>query len=297
MRKTNLINFARYCKVLCMEYLTDPGFYAAAVLIFALAVIGPSLDLSGKNYSIPVVLFDPKLYKAALEDINCCSDLVAARFDFHTLFTILLPIIASFPALKTFLQHNDAIRRTVLIRTSKRSYKAGIFVTTFLSGMVISFIGIMLYVITAFSAFPPISSFGNAELTEMYGGASGLMADLFKKTANFCVVAGIFSVFTIIVCAAVRDKFFSLTLPVMIQYISMKIYIFYSNWLFSDPERSQDRFLNFLSMMLPFSLTQHYTAWEYRLRLPFVCFFGLAAIIIAGEYIILGKLIERSVGR
>lgn len=297
MNGNSLNSFGRYFKILCTGFLTDPGFYAAALLIFAMAFIAPALEISGKSYSIPAVLFDPERYRYALTNIDCCAQLVAADFDRHTLFTILLPIIVSFPAMKIFFQHKDSIQKTVLIRTSKRVYKAGIFVTSFLSGAVISFIGIMLYIITAFSIFPPITVFDNAELIEMYGGAPGLMSTLVKKAANVCVVSGMFSVFCIIVCAAVRDKFFSLTLPVMIQYISMKIYIIYSNWLYSDMARSQNKLLNFLCMMLPYSLTQHYTAWEYQLDLPYFCFFGFAAIVIAGEYLIFDKLMERSVGR
>lgn len=282
--------------MLCKEYLSDPCFYAAVILIFAVSFIGPSVVLSDKSYSIPAVLSDPVLYKTALEEIDCCSLIVALEFDSHTLFTILLPVIVSFPAIKIYILHKDVFQKQLLIRLNKRSYKAGIFLTAFLGGFIIAFIGVMLYVVVAFASFPPMSKFENTEFIEIYGGASVQAANLLKKLVNVCTVAGMFPIVTMIVYIAAHDKFFSLSFPMILQYISMKIYIVYSSWIYSDPERYENRILMFIGMLLPYEFTSHHSAWEYRLKLPFACFFAFAAVIIVILYIVFIRLTERTLG-
>lgn len=295
MLKDNFKKFLCYCKVLCLEYLTYPGTYCAAIVLFAICLIVPTVTLEGGYYSIPVLIFDSDLYEQALNTPTCCAQLVAQRFIEAPLFRILFSTIVSFPALRIFRGNADIVQKPVVIRTNKRPYRAGLFVTTFLSGFIITLIGVMLYVVTAFSLFTPVSAFDDMDFIEAYSNFVSI-TNLIKKIANVCTISGIFSIFTVIISAVVHDKFLALTLPVMLQYISMKIWIVYSSWLYSDMERSTNRFLLFIEMMMPFSLTNHYSSWEHLLKLPFACFFVFAAVVIAGLYVIFGKLMERSIG-
>lgn len=296
MIKNNFKKFLRYCKILCSEYLTYLGTYCAAILLFAVClIVGTTITTDNGFCSILAAISDGDLYARVLKIPQNCAELVAQRFIDDQLFSILFPTIVSFPAMRIFIANTNTVQKPVVIRANKRPYCAGLFVTTFLSGFVIALMGIMLYVAAAHILFPPISAVEDVDFIEAYSSVLGI-ANLIKKAANVCTVAGIYSVFTIIICAAVHDKFLSLTLPLMIQYVSAKVGLVYRSWLYFDMERSKNRFLIFINMINPISLTSHYSSWEYLLKLPFACFFVFAAVIIAGLYVIYGKLMERSIG-
>lgn len=295
MIKINFKKFLHYCKVLCLEYLTYPGTYCAAIMLFAICLIVPTTSMDNGHYSIAALVFDKDLYQEALNNPLCCAQLMAQRFIEAPMFKILFSTIVSFPALRIFKGNADIVQKPVVIRTNKRPYCMGLFATTFLSGFIITLVGILIYVATAHALFTPVSAFDDMDFIEAYSNPLSVTL-LIKKTVNVCTVSGIFSIFTVIISAVVHDKFLALTLPVMIQYISMKIWIVYSGWLYSDMERSTNRFLNFIEMMIPFSLTNHYSRWEYGLKLPFACFFVFAAVVIVGLYFIFRKIMERSIG-
>lgn len=296
MIKNNFKKFFRYCGILCSEYLTYPGTFCAAAAFFAVCLIVGTINTDNGGYcSILTVISDSDLYAQVLKIPTNCAERVAQKFIDNPLFCILFPTIVSFPAIRIFRANTEAVQKPVVVRANKRPYCAGLFASTFLSGFVIALMGIMLYVSAAHILFPPVSTVEDLDFIEAYSSVLSI-ANLIKKAANVCTVAGIYSVFTIIIYAAVHDKFLSLTLPLMIQYISSKVGRVYRSWLSSDMERSQNPFLIFINMINPINLTNHYSSWEYMLKLPFACFFVFAAVILAGLYVIYRKLMERSIG-
>lgn len=288
-----------YSRVLLREYCTYPPIYFAAVLFVLLCAFGPAAQVGSKEYSVLELLTSSELFANAVEDFRCSSYDLMMSFNSSPWFEVVMPVIAAFPALAVYEQNAGASRRQILVRISKRSYSGSLFFCAFVSGFLIALTGILLYTAVVQAVFPPLSAFpDDTELINAIYGSTEWerLLPFLKKVVNCCVICGIFPVLTMTVYQLIRDQFLAITLPMMIQYVSLKGSILYGSWLYSDESRYSNRLLSFIHFLFPSSCMRHYYYWENNLHLPFVCFFAMAAAILAVLYLLFDRLNRSSIG-
>lgn len=288
----------KYIGVLLTEYFTYPAIYLSAVLFLLLCALGPVANINDSSYSVLELITNREYMSLAAEEFECCSYNIMLNFSSSPWFSLGASVIAAIPALAVFIQNSENTRRQILIRMNKRAYSTGLFWSAFLTGVLIALVGILLYAVIAYAAFPPISSFGeNAEfITAVYGSASARLLRLIKKIINCCIICGIFPLVTLIVYQLLHDRFLAMTIPMMIQYVSLKASIMFGTWRYSDPSLFSNDRLNFLDILFPSSCMIHYYYWEQTLRLPFACFFIMSGVIIIALYLVFDRLNRRSIG-
>lgn len=289
---------ARYLGTLLTEYFTYPAIYLSAVLFLLLCALGPVANINDSSYSVLELITNREYMSLAAESWECNSYNIMQNFNSSPWFSLGASVIAATPALAVFIQNSENTRREVLVRMNKRAYSSGLFLSAFLTGVIVSLVGIMLYAIIAYSAFPSISSFReDAEFINLiYGDSSARLLMLIKKIVNCCIVCGIFPPVTLIIYQLLHDRFLAMTIPMMIQYVSLKAHIMYGTWRYSDPSLFENDWLNFLDILFPSSCMMHYYYWEQTLRLPFACFFIMSGVIIIALYLVFDRFNRRSIG-
>lgn len=287
----------RYFKVLLKEYFTSPAIYAAAGLFALLCIFGRSLPLGDTFYSVMEVLSDAKLYNKACEEFLNSSYFLAKGFR-GDWFEVAAPVITAFPALAVFAQNYDSVKRSVLIRMNRNTYCGGLFASAYFSGVIISLVGILIYILFIVLNFPPLSAFPNDMelISSVYGEtAFQRLIPLLKTVLVTCLVSGIFPTITIVLYQLVRDNFLSITIPMMIMYVSMKGSIAYGKWLWLD-DNSTKWIFKFIYILFPSNCMQQDDFWDNSLGLSFVFFFIMTGIWLAVLYIIFAKVTKHSVG-
>ena len=88
-----------------------------------------------------------------------------------------------------------------------------------------------MYFAAAYLIFPSFESFADSQYELMYGAASDRLFDLLKKLFNHAFVGGIIPVFAITLYRFIRSDFLAATIPMMLMYISVKIFPNYREWL------------------------------------------------------------------
>lgn len=290
-------NPLRYSNVLLREYLSTPLFYAAIVLFWLLCAFGNSVEIDEKSFSVLELIYEQELYYKAKTDIQCSSYLLTFKYNSSPWFSVVVPVITAFPALQIYEQNSGNIRMTILIRMKTRQYSGNLFATSFLSGVFISSVGILLYALFIHLLFPPITAFSDDTLLTIYGSTAWeRFVPFFKKCINCCLICGVFPVITMMLYHIIHDQFLSMTLPMMVQYISLKCSLLYATWLYSDGNRATDRLLNFWYLLFPSNCMYHCSFWENSLELPFACFFIVLGITIAVLYFLFEWMIRVSTG-
>lgn len=289
---------AKYIGVLLAEYFTYTAIYLSFALFLLLCALGPVANINDSDYSVLELITNREYMSLAAERWECNSYNVMLNFNSSPWFSLGASVITAISSLAVFIQNSENTRRQILVRTNKRAYSAGLFLSAFLTGFLIALVGILLYAAVVSAAFPSISSFTeNAEFIDLvYGNSSARIITLIKKIVNCCIVCGIFPPVTLIIYQLLHDHFLAMTIPMMIQYVSLKANIMYGTWRYSDPSLFENGGLNFLDLLFPSSCMMHYYYWEQTLRLPFACFFIMSGVIIIALYLIFDRLNRRSIG-
>lgn len=287
--------FAKYLGVLLREYFTHPAIYAAVLLFAMLCALGPVVNINDSDYSVLELLLKRDEMR---DNWQCASYILTLNFNSSPWFTLGAAVISALPALVIFAQNSGLARRQILVRVSKRSYSVGLFASAFLTGAFIALAGIAIYAVIVGAAFPKIAGFADeAEFVELiYGRTSTRIITLAKKLANCAVVCGIFPPVTLIIYQILRDKFLAMTLPMMIQYVSLKASIMFGNWRYSDERLFDNKLLDFANIIFPSSCMISYYYFEQTLHIPFALFFAAAGIILCGLYYLFDKLNRKSIG-
>lgn len=281
------------------EYFTCPAIYLSFAVFFVLCILGPVARINDNDYSVLELIINRNIMADAVKKLDCNSYAVMMSFDSSPWFTVAAPVITAMPALAVYVQNAENTRRQILVRMNKRVYSSGLFWSAFLTGVLIALIGILLYAAVAFKSFPHLSDFPNDSelITAIYGGsASSRFFKLMKKVLNCSIMCGVFPLLTLIVYQVLHDRFLAMTLPMMVQYVSLKASIMFSVWLYSDESLYLNGRLNFIYILFPSNCMMHYNYWEQVLHLPFACFLIMTGIIIIALYLIFDKLNRRSIG-
>lgn len=286
-----------YTKVLWPELLYSPALYIAALLFFCVCAFGDSAVLGDERYSVLELLSERELYKKAYVSGEISAYSLFINYDSSRWFTVAISVITAFPALKVYELNTNNLRITTLSRISRRNYINSLFSTVYFSGVLIALIGILLYSGMLWTLFPKLKSTSGNYFIEVYGSNHGeRFLYILKKTINCCLVCGIFPLLTVIFSQLVHNRFLSITFPMMMQYIFLKLDIIYSGWLYADENRSSLFFLKLIQVINPANCMFQYSYWKFLLGLPFACFGILLLFEMLLLYLLFAKLQKLIIG-
>lgn len=271
----------RYLYKLCLGYLLSPSLYVAIILFFLLCLFGATVNVNSESYSVFDLLMNHSLLNEAKTDFSCNSYYLLRNFSGSVWFIVALPVISGFPALTVYSNCCEPSRIMILSRTSKKSYSTAVILSSFFSGAVIAISGVLLYSITVYSVFPEITSF-NVDFLQSVNldNWAGRIADFFPRASNCVIVSGLLSVITIIIFCFIRDKFMSLSLPMMLMYVSMKLSMLYSSWIAEDSSRYNDKALEAVYIVFLSSAADIHYYMQSCFNIPYILYFLFIAVIL-----------------
>lgn len=149
------------------------------------------------------------------------SEAIFVNFDNSLWYVIVLPIISAFPIVYNFSDEwfGDNYIMT-LSRVGYKKYVFGKLFSAFITGALTAVIGIMLYGAIVYSIFPPADSFDSE------GTSQSL---IIAKIINNALVCGMYAALSILVCLVLKDKFFTLSIFMILNYFSLKLEIKFQN--------------------------------------------------------------------
>lgn len=270
-----------YFYKLCLRYFLSPSFYAAIALFFLLCLFGATVNVNSESYSVFELLLNNSLIEEAQTDFSSNSYYLLRNFSGSVWFIVALPVICGFPALDIYSNYCKPSCAMILSRTSRKSYSAAVIMSSFFSGAVIAILGILLYGITVYSVFPDIASF-NVDFLQSVNLDSqiGRFTEFFPKASNCIIVSGLLSVIAVIILCLIRDKFMSLSLPMMLMYVSTKLIMLYSWWIAQEPSRYDDKTLETVYMLFLSSAVDIHYYMPSCLGIPYSLYFPFTALIL-----------------
>lgn len=286
-----------YVKVLWSELLSSPAIYLASLLFLCVCAFGDSAVLGDKCYSVIELLFDRELYRKACDSADISAYSLLLNYDSSRWFTVAVSVITAFPVLRIYELNTNNLRIATLSRIRRRNYINSLFSTVYFSGVFIALTGILLYSGMLFMLFPKLELTDGSYFLEVYGSTHWeRFLYISKKAANCCFVCGVFPLLTVIFSQLIHDRFLSITFPMMMQYIFLKLDIIYSGWLYADEARSSSFLLKFIQVINPASCMYQYSYWKFLLGLPFACFGIMLLFETALLYILFSKLQKLIIG-
>ncbi len=277
-------------KSITKAFLFQWAFVLSAFLFLLACLVGPAVELPGseKTYSLLNMFMDASLYRAGVSEQINSGYRIAYMFDSSKWFVILLPVLASIPVLNSYDRINRSIKIFMLSRMNRKAYCRNMLAAAFVTGAAVVIIGVFLYSIVVNIVFANIKT--DDPLVESY--LLGFGKDswqrfiyLVKKISNHALAGGLYASTTLLIYHLVRDKFLTLTLPMVLMYISDKLYMLYEKTLFED---ITDIKPNKLFALFPSNITMCHYMFESEYGISYFWFFVFATcllIVLALVYI------------
>lgn len=273
----------------CQQYYSTPYIYAAAIMFFFLCLFGLSANVDGEFCSVFELLINPTLMAKAQQNIECNAYMLLLNYSASPWFAVVLPIISAFPALMIYLNYIEPLKLFILSRTNINQYCASTTAAAFLSGAMVSVMGAALYAVLLYKVFPSFSLYESSFFLNAYGESPIDRFSLFcKQLSSNILICGVLAVVAIVLYCVTEDRFLSLTLPVMAMYLSMKLSMLFSQWLFEDLERYNNKLLKGLYILFPSNMSNAYYIFD-ELNIPYYLWFVFIVVILCG----LGSLFKR----
>lgn len=277
------------------EIFTSPLTYAAAVLFAVLCGFGATVTINEESYIFFEIIFNSKLLTQAKKISDCSSFLMSYRFSRSVWYVIGLSVLTAIPALYTYINSLEKIHIFSIIRSNYKSYSAGIFFSSFLSGAIITAFGILIYTAAAYLTLPSFASFADEMLEQAYGAtALDRLLLMLKPILNHAFVGGVISVFAITLYRFIRSDFLAATIPMMLMYVSVKVFPNYAEWIYADIGRSENTLVHILALLFPSNLTDMGIMLESTLNAPFWLAYIILGTLLYAIYIVFYKSIRRA---
>lgn len=253
-----------------------------------------TVSINDTSYSFFEIIFNSELLFQAKDMNECSSFLMAYSFANSAYYTIGLAIITAVPALYTYIRSQEKIHCYALIRSKNyRSYSAGIVLSSFFSGAIITIAGILLYTAAAYFIFPDSTSFEDPYFLMAYGETVFARLFLFiKRALNHALVGGIIPVFSITLYRYIRSDFFAATIPMMLMYISVKALPNYREWLSSD-EISGNALARLFVIAFPSNLIELGILLERTFNAPFWLSYIILGALVFAMYLMFYRSVKR----
>lgn len=276
------------------ENFTSPLTYAAMILFFVLCGTGVTVSINDTTYSFFEIISNSELFSQAKDMNECSSFLLAYSFSQSGYYTIGLAILTAVPALYTYIRSQEKIHYYALIRSKNyRSYSAGIVLSSFLNGMIITLAGILMYTMAAFLIFPDSASSEDPYFLMAYGETVFARLFLFiKRVFNHAMVGGIIPVFAITLYRYIRSDFFAATIPMMLMYISVKVLPNWREWLNSH-EVSGNALAQLFVLMFPSNLPDLGISLNRTFNAPFWPAYIVLGAFLFAIYLLFYRSVKR----
>lgn len=264
----------------------------AAAVFAVFCAAGVTVSIDDESYSFIELAFDEEISAKAAGTINCCSDLMAVRFENSMWYPIGLAVLTAIPALYVYKRTIEKNYLFSLIRTEYKSYSAGVVVSAFISGMFITTAGILAYMAAVYRFFPSFESFGQPFFEAVYGTASERLVSRIKCVVNHAVVGGIIPVFAIVLYRFIHSDFLAASIPMMLMYVSLKIMPNLREWITTEVDESNIP-LRVLVNSLPSNL-MHFGHALSNLNIQFWVAYIFFAAVLFGLYFAFYHSIKRA---
>lgn len=275
------------------ENLSSPLTYAAIILLFVLCGAGVTVSIDDKTYSFFELIASSELLSQVKYRNDCSSFLMAYSFANSAYYTIGLAIITAVPALFTYIRSFEKIQIYAMIRSNYRAYSAGIVLSSFFSGAIITLAGIFLYTAAAYLKFPSAASFDDSLFLMIYGETvPARMFAFLKRVFNHALVGGVIPVASIVLYRLIRSDFFAATIPMMLMYVSIKVLPNYREWLNSD-EVSENALARLFVMAFPSNLIELGILLERTFNAPFWLAYIILGAFLFVMYLLFYKTVKR----
>ena len=281
-----------FCK--CIRGIfTSPLTYIAAVLFAVLCAAGVTVDINRDTYSFFEIIANKKLFDTARASSQCASYLIAIRFTQSSWYPIGLAVLTAIPALYTYIRSLEKIDRFCLIRLNFKTYSAGVILSSFLSGLMIVIVGLIIYFGASYLLFPSLASFNDPVYEIIYGDTSQKLFSMLKLMLNHAFVGGVIPVFAITLYRFIHSDFLAATIPMMLMYVSIKLIPNYREWFSSDIQRLENPFAKLMIFLFPSAMTGLGDTLEYSFNAPFWLAYIFFGSLVFAMYLLFYRSIRR----
>lgn len=210
-------------------------------------------------------------------------------------FAVLFPVLAAFPCVYEFADEWLSGNYYITVsRTNKNKYCMGRFVSTAISGALVIIVGILIFTLLIYVKFPALSEYSEDSLF-LFGTQTGgqLFWQYIKRVLHLGMHGALSGVIAVVIMIVVRDRFYALSIPMMIEFIGVKIDAVYISYLiekygFSYPHSSQiPRLLN------PACHLDMDQTFEGSFGLSYGWYLLYAFLLFMGLFVLFNLLIKR----
>lgn len=268
----------------------SPKFIISILLMVLLCLLADAPTVSARE---PLSIFDEiiKMRKEIWFDkgTDFSSIAISYRFDNSLWYNIVLPIIAAFPVVYNFSDEwfGDNYIMT-LSRCGYKKYTFAKFSAAFITGFLIAAIGIAMFGIIICGIFPSLNEFGEGAswyYDSAYKSAGYAVA---AKIINNSLVCGIYAFLALFICLVLKDKFFTLSIFMVINYFSTKLDVKFMNTVSLADSKNRA-----LRALFPSNQTLVYSILPNELNISFYWYIAIVFVMYAVITIISFLLIKR----
>ncbi|MBR6897380.1 MAG: hypothetical protein IKN24_04340 [Lachnospiraceae bacterium] len=275
------------------------GLFALAVVLFAfMAMNSPVISVGEKRYSLLGALTENGVMIKCRQEMINNSYLTVYGFDAMKWFAILLPVVCALPALYIYESIDDNTRNFLLIRMSKTRYCLLQFMAAFVTGFSVVVCGVMLYALVAYALLP---GFGESPLAgglaEYYGRTPWeRFLFLARKVSDTAVAGGFMACFTLILYHVVHDRFLTITTPMMLMYISDKLYVLHDKKRFENYDIMTGPEPDRICFLFPSNIGNMHYMLQTECGVSYGWYFAGMAGLLLLAFIIYRKIYDRVMG-
>lgn len=211
--------------------ILSPNFIISILLMTFLCLLADAPNVSARE---PLSVFDEivKMRRAIWLDkgTDFSSISIFYHFDNSLWFNIVLPIIAAFTVVYHFSDEwfGDNYILT-LYRSGYKKYTFAKLSAAFITGFLVALIGLSIFGLIILNVFPSINEFGDGAFWYYDSAYSSAYSAVIAKIINTSSVCGAYAFLSLFVCLLLKDKFFTLSLFMVVNYFSVKLDVKFMN--------------------------------------------------------------------
>lgn len=232
---------------------------------------------------------------------SACAYQVLMGFRDMEWFAVALPLIAAFPTIYDFAeQWFGGSYYQLISRKSRFRYAIGSMWKAASSGFCAMVVGISLYAVLIYMKFPLFREYELVSPEEsmviMAYGSTDLERWIFFLRAVFHtgLLAAVAAMLCTVLVIVIKDRFLAVSLPVLIEYFSIKLENIYLSYLYGEYGFSrippQKRVIEFL---MPSNHLYYDNTFQKIYDISYWWYLALMAVIILLIFIFFWRLIER----
>lgn len=256
----------------------SPNFIISILLMVLLCLLADAPTVSARD---PLSILDEiiKMRKEIWFDrgTDFSSSAISYRFDSSLWYNMVLPIIAAFPVVYNFSDEwfGDNYIMT-LSRCGYKKYTFAKFSAAFITGFSVAVIGIAVFTIIVSGIFPSLDEFGEGASWYYDSAYESARYAIAAKVMNNSLVCGMYAFLALFVCLILKDKFFTLSIFMVINYFSTKLDVKFMNSVSLSENKNRA-----LRALFPNNQTLVYSIFPNELNISFYWYIAIVLFIYA----------------